>query len=89
MHANLSMSCELIFYFRPKIDIVFFSLSFNEDSGPKTGHGFTCTEVGWQESSQAHNLKLGSPDIRRDLSKIVVLWKKRGEELTICCHISY
>lgn len=34
---------------------------------------FTCTEVGWQESSQAHNLKLGSPDIRRDLSKIVVL----------------
>lgn len=42
---------------------------------------FTCTEVGWQESSQPHNLKLGSPDIRRDLSKIVVLWgKKKGKK---------
>lgn len=42
---------------------------------------FTCTEAGWQESSQAHNLKLGSPDIRRDLSKIVVLWGgKKGKK---------
>lgn len=41
---------------------------------------FTCTKVGWQESSQAHNLKFGSPDIRRDLSKIVVLWKKKEEK---------
>lgn len=42
---------------------------------------FTCTEVGWQESSQAHNLKFGSPDIRRDLSKIVVLrWEEKKKE---------
>ena len=46
--------------------------------------GLTCTEVGWQESGQAHNLKFGSPDIRRDLSKIVVLWgekKKKNHHL--------
>lgn len=40
----------------------------------------TCTEVGWQESSQAHDLKFGSPDVRRDLSKIVVLWGGKKEE---------
>lgn len=41
---------------------------------------FTCTKVGRQECSQAHNLKFGSPDIRRDLSKIVVLWEKKRKE---------
>lgn len=41
---------------------------------------FTCTEVGWQESSQAHNLKFGSPDVGRDLSKVVVLWAKKTKE---------
>ena len=46
----------------------------------------TCTEVGWQESSQAHDLKFGSPDIRRDLSEIVVLWEK-GRRITVCLHI--
>lgn len=52
---------------------------------------FTCTEVGWQESSQAHDLKLGSPDIRRDLSKIVVLWggKKGKKKITIYFRIFY
>lgn len=44
----------------------------------------TCTEVGWQESSQAHDLKFGSPDIRRDLSEIVVLWEKEEESQSVC-----
>lgn len=39
---------------------------------------FTCTKAGGQESSQTHNLEFGSPDIRGDLGKIVVLWEKKG-----------
>lgn len=50
---------------------------------------FTCTKVGRQERSQAHNLKFGSPDIRCDLSKIVVLWGEEGrkERISVCFHI--
>lgn len=49
---------------------------------------FTCTKAGWQESSQAHDLEFGSPDIRGDLGKIVVLReKKRGEKITIYFHV--
>lgn len=33
----------------------------------------TCTEVGGEERGKADNLEFGSPYVRRDLSKVVVL----------------